>query len=507
MKRIFELNNVKLYLLIVLLSLFYGFVFTFSEFYGSPFDGIKDFFILAMQWSVIFFATVGLMTLLILNKYIFSITFPFLTLVCTVLTYFRYTANISLTPMVIDLALINDARTCLEVFSVQLVVWIVISLIFSAAVVYYRWKYITIERWYIPFSIGLFIVILTNCLVSSFVRPISERMPYSVYYKVRAYLDERKIIAAERSLFSGKADSDADSLTVVLVIGESLRYDHLGFNGYSRNTTPLLAKDSNLVSYPNVYTEPCFTHTSVPHMLTRADSLNPERAYTEQSFITLFKQAGYRTSWLANQESVVTYVYFMNECDTLAYANSGKSLYIFDKWLDTDLLPMYKQELNRKEDKKFILLHTIGSHWWYNSHFTDSFEVFKPTIKSRVISSCSREEMINSYDNTVLFTDYFLDKVIRELKDKKAILLFLSDHGESLGEDGYYTHGVDRPILHRPACFIWYSDSYEHTFPEKIKQLKENKNGYYRSDFLFHSILDAGSVNTTYRSDGFSIFK
>ena len=100
-------------------------------------------------------------------------------------------------------------------------------------------------------------------------------------------------------------------------------------------------------------------------MLTGADSIYPERAYNEQSFVTLFKQDGFHTSWLANQESVTTYVYFMNECDTLASANSGKSLYFFEKWLDTDLLPMYRNELKRNPHNKLILMHTIGSYWWY----------------------------------------------------------------------------------------------------------------------------------------------
>lgn len=491
----------------MLLSLFYGLAFTFSEFYGSPFEGFKDFLILGMQWFVIFIATLGLIYLLTLNKYIFSVTFPLLTVICTVLTYFRYTANISLTPMVIDLALINDARTCLEVFSVQLVVWILLSLVISVAVVYYRWKYIHVKHTYIHLCIALFIILLTNSFVPSFIRPISERMPYSVYYKVRAYLDERAVIAENRTLFSGKAASNADSLTIVLVMGESLRYDHLGLNGYARNTTPLLSRDSNVISFPNIYTEPCFTHTSIPHMLTRADSIHPERAYNEQSFVTLFKQAGFRTSWLANQESVTTYVYFMNECDTLAYANSGKSLYIFDKWLDTDLLPMYRNELERTPYNKLILMHTIGSHWWYNSHYTDSFEVYKPVIKSRVISSCSKEEMINSYDNTILYTDYFLYQVIRELEHQKALLIYLSDHGESMGEDGYFTHGADRPPLHRPACFVWYSSSYAETYPGKVNTLKKNRMNRYRSDFLFHSILDAADIRSPYKDESFSIFK
>ena len=90
MRRILKTNNVKLWVLIALLTLFYGFAFIFSEFYGSPFGGIKDFCILAMQWGVVVMGTMGLLYALVLNKYVFAVFFPLLTVLCTLLTYFRY---------------------------------------------------------------------------------------------------------------------------------------------------------------------------------------------------------------------------------------------------------------------------------------------------------------------------------------------------------------------------------------------------------------------------------
>lgn len=508
MRWILKTNSIKLWVLTALLTLFYGFAFIFSEFYGSPFEGIKDFCILGMQWGVILIATMGLLYILILNKYIFSVFFPLLTVLCTVLTYFRYTINVALTPMIIDLALINDARTCLDVFSFQLVIWIMLSLCFSIYCVYYRWKYIKVTKWYFHLLAALILIMLTNSWISRFVRPVSERMPYSIYYNICRYLDERRIVSEERNTFK---NSDivchSDSITVIFVLGESLRSDHLQINGYERNTTPNMARDTAIISFPNIYTEPYYTHTSVPHILTRADSIYPERAYNEQSFITLFKQAGYRTSWIANQESVDTYVYFMNECDTLIYANRGQSLYKFDKWLDEDLLSFYKNELQQKDAKKLILLHTIGSHWWYNARFPDSFEEFKPVIKSRVVSSCTKEEMINSYDNTVLYTDYIVSQIINELKGAKAILFFLSDHGEALGEDGYYLHAEDHSILHHPASFVWYSPAYALAYPDKVQNLKNNRMKRYRTDFMFHSILNAVDIESKYINKDFSILK
>lgn len=122
---------------------------------------------------------------------------------------------------------------------------------------------------------------------------------------------------------------DVDTLTVIVVLGESLRADHLQLNGYRRNTTPLLASDVRICSFPNVYTKEVFTHTSLPVILTRADSIDDKRAQTERSFISLFKKAGF-SYILACQSGTCKYLFgFMYEADTLIYANEGKNVYMF----------------------------------------------------------------------------------------------------------------------------------------------------------------------------------
>lgn len=505
MKYIYRNKNVKFHILIVLLTLFYSVAFTFSEFYGSPFSGIKDFFILFMQWGCIAFATYGLLLLMALNRYVFAALFTPLTFLCSVFTYFRYTANVTLTPMIIDLCVVNDMQTGMTLISFSLVLVMVLSIIFGVFVSVVRFKMDSPS--FIPnFLAGIAIVSLCNGLVPRIERPVSERMPYSLYYNVKKYLQERQVVNAERLDFEGQALCGSDSITVVMVIGESLRADHLQLNGYERETTPLLSSDTSVVSFPNIYTEECYTHTSIPVMLTRADSINPEIAYTERSFISLFKKAGFRTSWLANQESVKNYVYFMKECDTLVYANSGKSMYVFDKWLDEELLPFYDNEVSRHESRKLILLHTIGSHWWYESHYPEEFRKFEPVIDTRVVSSCTDEELINSYDNTIVYTDYFITQVIDRIKNENAVLIYLSDHGESLGEDGMYLHGADHYTLHYPACFIWMSDMYKKNYPQKWNSIKKNKDKPYRTDFLFHSILSAADIKTDYLVDELNVF-
>ncbi len=101
---------------------------------------------------------------------------------------------------------------------------------------------------------------------------------------------------------------------MVFVLGESLNAKNMQINGYKRPTTPYLMKEKNVVSLPHIYSEYGYTHESVPYILTRASHKAPDLGYKERSFISILKKAGYQTTWLANQESIVTYSYFMNEC-------------------------------------------------------------------------------------------------------------------------------------------------------------------------------------------------
>lgn len=494
-------------LFVFIITVAYALIFTLSEFSDSPYSNFHDFMVLAFQWVAIAVGTFGLLYLLSINKYIFAITFPLLVAFSTVLAYYRYTVNATLTPMTIELALINDLRTNMQVVSWQLISLILLSLVVSVAIVWLRWKKISFTRPYIHLIVALGIIFMTNSFIPQLKRPLTQRMPYSIYYNFKLYFEIRDVAAEQRETFTSESVANSDSLVVVFVIGESLRNDHLQINGYERETTPYLMEEDNLVSLTDIYGAECFTHTSVPQIMTRADSANPQRAYDEQSFVTIFKDAGFRTTWIANQESVATYAYFMNECDTLIYVNGDKSVYTFDKWLDEDILPHLENELQDDNPTQLHILHSIGSHWWYNSHYTDEFERYTPVIKSRVVSSNTQEEMINSYDNTILYTDYFIKETIDLIRDKKSILIFLSDHGESLGEDGYYLHGADRPELHYPAAFVWYSDKYAQSFPDMIENLKDNSDKKYRSDYLFHSIIDAADITTEYIEPQLSIFR
>ncbi len=499
-------KNLRYFLFITIASLFIGVCFTSTDFIKSPFHEFKDFIQLFLQWFILLIAVWSVIFIISLNKIIFSLLYPLICFISSILAYFRFVSGTTLTTMILDAALDNDSQTTAELITSGLILFVIFSTIISIAIVAYRSKKIKVYKSPILLAISLlFFLLMFN--IQRIKNPISERIPFNLYFITSRYLSEKKEISKERkSLSENVVCNENKDLMVLLVIGESLRSDHLEINGYKRKTNPYLSKE-DIISFPNIYSDYTYTNASLPHILTRADSIYSERAYTERSFIDLFKYCGFYTIWLANQEPAKTYVYFMHECDTLIHCNSNKSVYVFDKWLDEDLLPHLKNITKKKSDNKLIVLHTIGSHWYYNSHFSDNFQIYNPVTKSRQISSCSHEEMLNSYDNTVLYTDYFIYSLIDQMRDKNTILFYLSDHGESLGENGFWLHATDSPPIHYPACFIWMSSTYKENNIEKYKILQANKNLRYKTDFLFHTITEAAGMKGGVIDHNFSLFK
>jgi len=499
-------KNLKYFGFVLIATLFIGICFTSTDFIKLPFHKFKDFIEIFLQWVVLLIAIGSVVYLISINKYIFSALYPVICFLSSILAYFRYTSGTTLTTMILDAALSNDTQTSMDLITPWLILWVIFSLAVSILLVIYRIKKIKVYKSGIHWIVSiLFFLVVFN--VQRIKNPVSERIPLNVYFITSRYFSEKQEIQKERaSLSENVICGEDDELIVVFVIGESLRADHLEFNGYHRNTTPHLSNE-DIISFPNIYSEYAYTNVSLPHILTRSDSISQERAYSERSFIDLFNYCGFYTAWLANQESAKTYAYFMHETDTLIFANINRSSYVFDyKWVDMDLFPYFEQILQREEERKLIILHTIGSHWYYNAHYTDEFQQFNPITKSRIISSCTPEELINSYDNTILCTDYFLHNIIDRLRDKNAILFYLSDHGESLGENGVWLHAADSPPIHNPAGFIWMSPAYKESNMGKYTALQKNRLGRFRTDFLFHTITEAAGMRGGVIDHNFSLF-
>src|SRR5690606_13887343 len=212
---------------------------------------------------------------------------------------------------------------------------------------------------------------------------------------------------------------------VVFVIGETTRWDHMGILGYDRDTTPKLAQEKNLVAYRG-YSCDTATKLSLRCMFVReggADE-NPQRTLKEQNVFAVLKQLGFSSDLYAMQSEM--WFYSNTMADNISYReqigaeprNRGKNVD------DALLLDEMKGSLkNRADGKHLIIFHTKGSHFNYTQRYPRSFAQWTPECQS-VDDKCTKAEMINSFDNSVTYVDYFIDSVIDQLRDKKAIVFY-----------------------------------------------------------------------------------
>ncbi|WP_435928582.1 kdo(2)-lipid A phosphoethanolamine 7''-transferase [Dryocola sp. BD613] len=264
--------------------------------------------------------------------------------------------------------------------------------------------------------------------------------------------------------FTYVAPKDIDDTYMVFIIGETTRWDHMGILGYDRDTTPKLAQEKNLVAFRG---ESCDTATklSLRCMFVREGGAedNPQRTLKEQNVFAVLKQLGFSSSLYAMQSEV--WFYGNTMADNFSYReqiaaeprNSGKQV--------DDMLLV--EEMQRSIDehpkgKHLVVLHTKGSHFSYVQRYPRSFAKWTPECVS-IDKECSKEQLINAFDNSVLYTDTIISDIINKLRDKRAIIFYASDHGESISEHKHL-HGTPRnmapPEQFRVPLLVWASDKY-----------------------------------------------
>jgi len=289
---------------------------------------------------------------------------------------------------------------------------------------------------------------------------------------------------------------------VVLVVGETARADRFSLNGYERQTNPLLEQES-VISFKNMTSCGSDTALSVPCMFSYLDREDYSHAKGKNmsNVLDVINQAGVEVLWRDNNsdsKGVADRITFED------YLSVGVNPICESECRDEGMLSGLQSYIDdRPESDILIVLHTMGSHGpAYYKRYPDVFEVFKPTCKTNQLNECSDEQINNAYDNTIVYADYFLSKVIELLKHNAESLdtamFYISDHGESLGENGVYLHGMPyfmAPIaqVHVPAL-MWFNES----FSSKINMsaLKVTANEPLSHDNLFHTLLGLMNIKT-----------
>lgn len=304
------------------------------------------------------------------------------------------------------------------------------------------------------------------------------------------------------------------AMKVVLVIGESARSDHFSINGYQKETTPLIKKIPHFLSFKDV--TPCnnITRHSVACMLSNLGSEKFSFPLKQESIIKIFEKLNFSTSWFSTQKAVGdnnTLMLLALQAQNYYFADHisakiGGNM-IYDEYLLDDL----KKELQQPRDS-FIILHTQGSHFLFDDRYPENFAKFQPTCNNKDLTRCSTEQIINSYDNTVSYTDYFLHEVIKNLKSQNALMIYVSDHGQFLGENGIYYHGKNGSHIeqeHRVPMFLWMSDKLlsDKFYKEKFNSAAKKTTQEISHDNLFSSLLNCSGISYNYHTTHKSICK
>lgn len=326
-----------------------------------------------------------------------------------------------------------------------------------------------------------------------------------------------RVAAAESTLPSGpKLPVGADAhlgaswrsrskpAVLVVVVGETARAANWGLNGYARPTTPELAK-LPVINFPAVSACGTNTEVSLPCMFSpygRHDY--DERAIRQhESLLHVLQHAKLGVLWRDNQSGC------KGVCSDLPleqlHAAKDPALCEGEHCLDEILIKDLDARIAASPGSLVIVLHQLGNHGpAYYRRYPASQRVFTPTCDTAELRDCTREQIVNSYDNALRYTDHLLAQTIKLLgaqTSHDAALIYVSDHGESLGENGVFLHGLPRAIAPtqqtQVPMLMWLSPGYQQSFALRADCLARQAHKPISHDYLFHTVLGMLDVQSS----------
>ena len=332
-------------------------------------------------------------------------------------------------------------------------------------------------------------------------------MPWSYVINTARYLAPSLIASGAPARLPPATFSPGGKTVVILVIGEAARAQNFQLYGYGRPTNPLLSKAS-VVVLKNATACATYTTAAVRCILSNAGpgspfskEYEPLPSYLQRNGVDVI----WRTrNWGEPPLKVQTY----QRADDLAADCAGTHCAY-----DEVLLSGLERRIEASSSQRvFVVLHQSGSHGpAYYTKYPREFEYFRPVCRSVELGKCTHDELVNAYDNTILYEDYFLFRIIdvlKRLEDTAALLIYVSDHGESRGEYGMYLHGIPRaiaPEVQKDIPFvIWMSDEFIRRKAVQIARLEAQRAHSQRN--VFHTVMGAFSMHSDAYLGEYDIF-
>jgi len=331
---------------------------------------------------------------------------------------------------------------------------------------------------------------------------------------VIGYLQYREQLANMEALLKGNAqipplqnlqDKNAGlPATLVLVIGESTNRQHMSLYGYPRKTTPQLdAMKDELLVFKQVIGPRPYTIEALQQVLTFADQQHPNLYLTKPSIMNMMRQAGYKSFWITNQQTMTKrntmLTTFSKYTDKQVYLNHTRLQN--SRQYDGDVLAPFAEALQDPAPRKLIVLHLLGTHMKYKYRYPDEYIHFKDNANLAPALSENKVEVINTYDNAVLYNDFVVSNIIKTYKASRqnGFLVYFSDHGEDVYEaPGYNVLGRNEasPTLPMYAIpfLLWMTPEWRAKMPEINNDVLERP---YSTSHFIHTWADLAGLQFT----------
>lgn len=436
-------------------------------------------------------------------------------LVSSFTTYFMSSYHVVIDSTMIRNTLQTDMHESLDLLSFKLLLYVLFLGILPAIFVYKQ------KIAYASFKIELFrkvktlfltLLVMVLLLFASskfFTSFFREHIPlryhtnptfwiYSVGEYIASTVQSEKIVLKSMGLDATiPASENKNPKLVIMVVGEASRADHFSLNGYEKETNPLLKKE-HIINLPNVSSCGTSTAHSVPCMFSffNRDDFTYKKGISYENVLDVIQHTNHvEILWRDNNSDSKGVALRVPYKD---YKQPKNNTYCPEgECRDKGMLINLQAYIDQREGKDIlIVLHQMGNHGpSYYKRYTKKFEKFTPVCKTNQLEECNQKEISNAYDNAILYTDYFLSEVINLLKNNensyKTTMIYMSDHGESLGEHGLYLHGL--PYFMAPdaqthiGALMWFGKNNQHTF--------DNQKAYSH-DNLVHTLLGLFHVKT-----------
>ena len=470
-------------------------------------------------------------------RYIAKPVLVVLVLAASAASYFIVTYGIVIDRAMIQNLFETDAREAAELINWRMAAWIALLgvlpalLIARADIRFPRGARGILERIRRALGSMLLAAVLLALLFKSLAPALHEHRelrflltPTNFVQALHGYLSNRfaaDVVVAPlgRDAVKGaRWAGQARKTLTVIVVGETARAASFSLNGYARDTNQLLARQSGLINFSRVSSCGTATAVSVPCVFSAfgREDYSQSRAQRQEGLLDVLSHAGFDVVWRDNNSDC------KGVCDRVSFEDLSRparasSHCNADECYDERLLEGLPELLRGRGKDVVVVLHQKGSHGpAYASRHPAAFSRFGPECTTGEFERCSRASIQAAYDNTILYTDYFLSQTIdrlRAMAQQEAVdtaMLYFSDHGESLGENNVYLHGT--PYFFAPReqtqvpMMFWMSDSFGARFRIDRRCLAQRRSEPLSHDNVFHSVLGMLDVNTAVLNPRLDIF-